>query len=676
MKLKKLSKTFLSLFLAFNMLMPMSNVNFYSGNAYAAEPSQSAGFSPSGGPPSNKSWTSTIVSVASTVGSFFGGCLSKLFQDAFGNLASRLIESTGIFDFDTWFIFSRYGENLVESAKEGKIHDCVERDKEIDNLLQVLLNEDKGNAIITGAAGVGKTALIEGLAYRIAKGDVPEYFKNKKIIRINMVALIAGDTYTGSEKAMARMRAMLKAAESDPDVILFIDEFHQIVNMNAAQLFKTYVERNRVKMIAATTTSEYEYIRIDEALVRRFQEVIVNEPSKYQMMKILNGLKPDIEKKYNIKITNDAISATIEYTDRYMKNKTFPDKALNVIYNVSKIASTNNEQIQKDGKAMPVPIVTRNDVISAISRDVRIPLGEITPKEQEFLDSMEQRVESIVVGQHKAVKKLCGAVRNSRSGVRYSERPNSSLFFTGTSGVGKSKLAQVVGNEIDGLIEIDFSDYTESDAIKRLLNSKIFGYNGGLAEKISRKPYSVVLFDNLEKAHPNTIKSIVSILKKGYILDAKGNEVDFRNAFIVINSKIGEEEMLSCDSCTPTDEVIEKINQKIINHFGEDFFDSLDDVVVFNKLDKDSMSKITDVILDTFENILSDKNIRITVTKEVRDYIYNMPIDDKLGSTSFDRFLSKNIFGILNKAMINKKIKENSSVSYVLNNGKIELKVE
>ena len=295
MKLKKFSKAFLSLFLAFNMLLPVSNVNFYNNSVYAADPPQSEGSPPNGGPHSDKNW---VLSWVSTIGgSFFGGCLTKIFQDTIGNLAARLIESTGIFDFDTWFVFSRYGENLVESAKEGKIHDCVERDKEIDNLLQVLLNEDKGNAIITGAAGVGKTALIEGLAYRIAKGNVPEYFKNKKIIRINMVALIAGDTYTGSEKAMARMRAMLKAAESDPDVILFIDEFHQIVNMHAAELFKTYVERNRVKMIAATTTSEYEYIRSDEALVRRFQEVIVNEPSKYQMMKVLNGLKPDIEKK-------------------------------------------------------------------------------------------------------------------------------------------------------------------------------------------------------------------------------------------------------------------------------------------------------------------------------------------------------------------------------------------
>ena len=492
-----------------------------------------------------------------------------------------------------------------------------------------------------------------------------------------MVALIAGNTYTGSDRAMARLNAMLKAAEKDPNVIVFIDEFHQIVNMNAAELFKTYVERNRVKMIAATTTSEYEYIKSNEALQRRFQEVIVNEPSKYQMMKILNDLKPSIEKKYNIKINNDAISATVEYTDRYMKNKTFPDKALNIIYNVSKMASTNNDKVQEDDdKVSPVPIITRNDIIDAVSRDVRVPLGEITPKDQEFLDSMEQRVESIVVGQHKAVKKLCGAVRNSRSGVKYSERPNSSLFFTGTSGVGKSKLAQVVGNEIDGLIEVDFSDYTESDAIKKLLNSKIFGYNGGLAEKISRKPYSVVLFDNLEKAHPNTIKSVLSILKKGYILDSKGNEVDFRNAFIVINSKIGEQEMLSCDSCTPTDEVIEKINQKIINHFGEDFFDSLDDVVVFNKFNKESMSKIIDVVLDAFENILSDKNIKIKVTKEVRDYIYNMPIDHKLGSASFDKFLSKNIFEVLNKAMINKKIKENSLVSYMLNDGKIELKIE
>lgn len=657
MKLKKIGKSFFSLFLAVSMLMPTSSIGLLKNNVYAVRDS-----------------SSSIRDLGRRIGSFCSGLFGKILQDALGNVVAHWLEATGILDVDTAFILGRYGEDLTKLAKKGKIHDCIERDREIENLLNVLNSDcDKANAIITGPAGVGKTALVEGLAYRIATGNVPDEFKNKKVIRVNMVELIAGNTYTGSDRAPARIRAMLGAAERDPDIILFIDEFHQVAKIRAAELFKTYLERNRVKMIAATTTAEYEYVSSDPALERRFKEIVVNEPSKYQVMKVLDRLRPEIEKKYNIKISNEALSTTVDYTYKYMKDKPFPDKALSVLYNVSKVVSTNSDS--KNNSV--VPTVTRDDIISLISREVRVPLGDITPKEQEFLDSMEQRVKSVVVGQDKAVKKLCHAIKNSRSAIKSDDRPNISLFFTGTSGVGKSKLAQAVGNEIDSFIEVDFANYPESDAVNKLFDSKIFGYNGCLAEKIRRKPYSVVLFDNLEKAHPNTINSILSIIKKGYILDSKGNEIDFRNAFIVLNSKIGENEMLECKSCQPTEEVLEKINEKIKNHFGEDFFDSLDNVVVFNKLDKESVKKILDVSLDSFENILDYKNVKVKISDEVRDYICNMPINHKLGIASFDKVLLKYITKPLNKMVVNKKLKEGDIISYVLgDNGKIELKVE
>ena len=649
MKLKKLGKSCLSLFLACGMLMPVSNVNVYKSNVYAAG--------------EKSAWDNFASKTASRT-------LADLIGRTVGDIFFRFLDAFGLLDLEAWFIHSRYGEDLTESAREGKLHDCIERDKEIDDMLHFLLNEDKGNIMITGPAGAGKTALVEGLAYRIAKGDVPEYFKNKRIIRINMVSLIAGNTYTGSDRAAARVRAMLEAAERDPDIILFIDEFHQMAKINVADLFKTFLERGRVKMIAATTTAEYEYIKKDEAVVRRFTPVVVNEMTKEQTLNVLNSLKPEIQNKYNVRVSNDAISAIVEYTDKYMRNKTFPDKAISVLYTTSKMASVENQN------AAVIPVVTRDDIISFVSREVRIPLGNITSDEQRTLDSLEKRVKNTIIGQDKAVKKLCKAVKNSRSEIKNYNKPHISLFFTGTSGVGKRKLAEAVGKEIDSFIEVDFSNYTGSDAMEQLFSSKIFGYNGRLAEKISRKPYSVVFFDNLEKAHPNTIKSVLSIIRKGYTLDSKGNEVDFRNAFVVINSKIGEKEMLECKSCQPTDEVTAKIDKKIIEKFGEDFFDSLDDVVVFNKLDKDSVKKILDINLNDFEKTLDYKNIEIKVPEEVREFLYNLPIDHKFGMESIDKYLFKYIIKPLNKANMNETIKENSVVNYVLKDGKVELEVE
>lgn len=659
MKLKKLKKVFFSLFLAFSMFAPLPNLGFCNSTADALAFSRIIKFI-----------------IPKSVGRFFSDFFYDFLKKVTTDVLWRFMENRGYLDVDNWGIIVRYGEDLTELARSGRIHDCIERDKEISDLIYTLISEDKGNVMITGAAGVGKTALIEGLACRIATGNVPECFKSKKIIRINMVALIAGNTYNGSDNPVARIRSMLSAAESDPDTILFVDEFHQIARIGAAELFKNYLDRNKVKMIAATTNAEYEYIKSDDALARRFKQIVVNEPSKDQTMQILNRLKPEIEKKYNVKVSKDAISAAIEYTDKYMRGKSFPDKAINVIYTVSKMVSVNNVSTADENGIVSIPTVTGDDVISAISREVRIPFGKVTPKEQEFLDSIEQRVKNVVVGQDKAVKKFCKAIKKSRFGIKNYNRPNCSLFFTGTSGVGKSKLAQVIGNEINSTIEVDFSNYTESDSMKKLLNSKIFGFNGGLAEKIFRKPYSIVIFDNLEKAHPNTIKDVLSIIKKGYILDSKGNEVDFRNAFIVINSKIGEKEMLECPSCIPTNEVTKKINQKIKDCFGEEFFDNLDDVIVFNKLDGNSMKKIVNASMDVLENVLDYKNIKIKITDDVRNFICNMPINHKLGSASYDSFLDKYISKPLNKAFSGQKIKENNIVKFVLNKGKVELKIE
>ena len=566
------------------------------------------------------------------------------------------VKSLRIFNFDAYFVLNSYCENMNDLAKKGKLHDCIGRDKEVNQLIDIISRSDKGNVCVTGTAGIGKTALVEGLAYRISVGNVPDEFKNKKIIKVNMVNLIAGDSYTGSDGAVSRIRSILGYAKDHQDIVLFIDEFHQIVKYNAAEVFKTYLESG-AHVIAATTTAEYSYIARDPALERRFTQMVLGEPTKCQTLEMLKSLKKDWESENGVLISDEALSVATEYTGRYMRGRSYPDKAIDVVIRAARKVARNKKENEKD------LMVNSDDIISVISEQVNIPLGKITDHEREILNSMPERVRNIIKGQDEAVGIFCDVVKKSRAGIDVKDRVQAGFLFAGTPGVGKTELAKVIGNEIGSLIRIDMSQNTSENALKKLFSSKIFGYKGELAEKLLKNPRSVVLFDNIEKAHPSVLQNIVNIVNNGYALNEDGSEVDFRNAFVVLNARIsfGLEK-------SPEMQLIEKL--------GKNTVESMDKIIVFNKLTKEDYKHICKNIIDEEKHNLCSNNITLSVSDKVIEYLCNTEISSDLGAHYLEREIRHKISDVISRMIVDGKIFSGSEVLCDINNGKIEMEVK
>lgn len=571
----------------------------------------------------------------------------------------QIIQAKGWLDPDTWSVMDQYCEDLTKKAKEGKLHDAVGRDRQIKSMMNILSRNGKGNPCVIGEAGVGKTALVEGLAYRIAKGDVPDDFKNKKIIKVNMVSLIAGKAYNNGAGPVGRMRALFETAKKDPNIILFIDEFHQIVQCNAAELFKTYIDSGNIKIIAATTTSEYSYISKDPALERRFTKVFVEEPNDIETLKILKGILHEFEENGHVHISEKALVAAVELTGKYMKNRSYPDKAIDVLSSAAKSVYRENK---RSAKPLDVVTVAEKDIQKIVSDETGIPIGEVSKSESDSLRSLEKRIGSYIKGQDEAITSVSNALRRSRVGMSDNSKPSASFLFAGTPNVGKTALAQCLGSEVGNCIKVDLGQ----EFSKR-----------SLIDKVWKKPRSVVIFDKLEKANISTLNLISEILENGYIFDSSEHKVDFTNTIVVITTNIGSKSIL--DSSDKDDKALIKKNvlDEANKYLGEEFVNQIDEILVFNKLNSDSFKDIVKIFIDSFERDMLKQGIKVKVDESVINSISSVDINHRLGSRQAQNIIRERIKKPIANLMLEEKIKQNSTVVCTCTDGKeIEFKID
>lgn len=606
--------------------------------------------------------TQVMSGITSALISLPGGLITAVFNNVVRALRipiMQIIQAKGWLDPDTYSVMDQYCEDLTQKAKEGNLHDAIGRDKQIKSMMDILTRNGKGNPCVIGEAGVGKTALVEGLAYRIAQGDVPEDFKDKRIIKVNMVSLIAGKAYNNGAGPVGRMRALFETAKKDPNIILFIDEFHQIVQCNAAELFKTYIDNGNIKIIAATTNTEYGYIAKDPALERRFTKVFVEEPNEIETLKMLKGISSEFEENGNVHISEKALISAVELTGRYMKDRHYPDKAIDIVSSAARAAYRENKC-----SASPLDFVTltEKDVQKEVSKATGIPIGEISKSESESLRSLEKRIGSYIKGQDEAIKSVSDAVRRSRAGMSDSSKPCASFLFAGTPNVGKTALAQCLGSEVGKCVKVD-------------LGQEFLKYS--LIEEIKKKPYSVVIFDKLERANVPTLNIISEILENGYIFDGNGQKVDFTNTIVVITTNIGSKSILSItdkdDKVVVKKNVLDELNKCL----GESFVNQVDDVLVFNKLNYESFKDVVKIFINSFERDMLKQGIKVKVDESVINSISSVDINHRLGSRQAQNIIRERIKKPIANLMLEEKIKQNSTVVCTCTDGKeIEFKID
>ncbi len=676
----------------------------------------------------------------------------------------------------------KYGRNITESARAGKIDPVIGRDEEIRSITRILSRKTKNNPVLIGEPGVGKTAIVEGLASRIIKGDVPNSLKNKTIWELDMGALIAGAKYRGEFED--RLKAVLKEVkESDGSIIMFIDEIHMIVGagalegaMDAGNMLKPMLARGEIHCIGATTLNEYrKYIEKDGALERRFQKIQVKEPTVMDTITILRGLKTRLETYHGVTIKDSALVAASTLSDRYITDRFLPDKAIDLVdeacatikvqmesvpTNLDKLTrdimrlEVEREAIKKEkddiSKARvseideklsvlkdrektlrsnweeekkinnkikekkeeienanirleqaesnydletaarlrhgQIPALTKeleelkretkkgilSDVVddesiaSIVSKWTNVPVSKLVGGEKEKLLHLEDNLKKRVKGQDSAIHLVSDAIIRARAGIKDPNRPIGSFIFLGPTGVGKTEIAKSLAYELFDderhMIRIDMSEYMESHSVARLIGSPpgYVGYDDGgqLTEAVRRNPYSIVLFDEIEKAHRDVFNILLQILDDGRITDSQGRTVDFKNTIIIMTSNLGSEYIL--ENASGKDKLIEA---ELHRTFKPEFLNRIDEIITFNSLSKDVVYQILDKIISEVQDRLADKHIKISLTDVAKDYIVENSYDEKYGARPIKRFVSKNIETLIAKEIIEDKIKFGSTIT-------------
>lgn len=606
-----------------------------------------------------------------------------------------------------------FGRDLTELARRGKLDPIIGRDDEIERVSQILSRRKKNNPVLIGEPGVGKTAIAEGLAQRIVAGKVPQTLENKRIVSLDMAALVAGTKYRGQFEE--RMKAVMNEIVNSKDVILFLDELHTIVgaggaegSLDASNIFKPSLSRGEIQCIGATTLNEYrKYIEKDGALERRFQTIMVDPPSTEDTKKILYGLKSKYEEHHRIVITEEAIDAAVKLSDRYITGKFQPDKAIDVIDEAgSKIhlatctrpevfekleeelvelqrdkdkAVKNQEferaaqlrdelkmkrekldQMKRDweqGKGQERVSLTSEDVSCVVSKMTGIPLFKLEEKESKKLLRMEDELKKRIVGQQEAITVISRAIRRNRAGLGDPRRPIGSLIFLGPTGVGKTELARALASAMfedeNSLVRIDMSEYMEKFSVSRLIGAPpgYVGYEEGgqLTEKVRRKPYSVVLLDEIEKAHPDVFNILLQLFDDGALTDSFGRRVDFRNTVVIMTSNLGAREIKGGKTLgfqkEGADSSYEQMKQKLLEEtrrtFNPEFLNRIDEIIVFHALGMQEVLQIIDILLADVSKRLKDKGIDFELTSRAKEFVAEKGFNPTFGARPLKRTIQK-----------------------------------
>ncbi len=671
-------------------------------------------------------------------------------QKLFAELLKLISEDSPINSFNseqkdiTTPTLNQYSKDLTEMAKENKLDPVIGREDEVERIVEILSRRTKNNPVLIGEPGVGKTAVVEGLATCITEGKVPEVLKNKRLVSLDMSSMIAGAKYRGDFEE--RLKKCLAEIKKNGNIVLFIDELHTIIGagsaegaMDAANILKPLLSRGEVQIIGATTLNEYrKHIEKDSALERRFQPVTVPEPSPEDTILILKGLRDKYEAHHKVKITDEAINSAVKLSTRYINDRYLPDKAIDLIdeacskvklknitepdsiskleKQIEKLSKEKEEAVisQDFEKAAKVrdeekkvkdkldkerkkweektkadkPEVTEEDVCIVIARSIKVPVTKLTETEGENLKNLDKILKNRVIGQDEAVESLSRAIKRGRVGLKDPKRPIGSFMLLGPTGVGKTELTKALSEALfsdeNAMIRLDMSEYMEPHSVSKLIGSPpgYVGYEDGgqLTEKVRRKPYSIVLFDEIEKAHPDVFNMLLQILEDGRLTDSNGRVVNFKNTVIIMTSNAGIKNISEkkhigfvskADKEKDYEEIKEEVNSELKKIFRPEFLNRLDEIIVFRKLDSESIEKITKLMLEEFAKRVKEQDIHIEFTDELVKHISKVGFDEVYGARPLRRAIQREIEDKFAEAMLDSKVKTGDKVKINYINDKI-----
>lgn len=629
-----------------------------------------------------------------------------------------------------------YGTNLTEKARNHQIDKVIGREKEIERMIQILNRRTKNNPCLIGEPGVGKTALAQGLALRIANGDIPAKLMNKEVYLLDMTATIAGTQFRGQFEA--RMKQIIDECKSEKNIILVIDEIHNIVgagdaehSMNAANILKPSLADGTIQLIGTTTLNEYrKYIEKDSALERRFQPIIVEEPTVSDTIDILKGIKSYYETYHKVTIPDHVITNLVKMAERYIHDRFFPDKAIDILdeacskinlnnkdlYNLELLKNKFNEVLAEKEEAaeadstedykkaaelkmkecqlkdeitkleakLKPQILTDEDIAKVIESWTKIPVQKITEEETEKLLTLESNLHKHVIGQDEAVEAVSRAIRRNRAGLKSVKRPPS-FIFVGPTGVGKTELAKSLALEIfgksDAIIRIDMSEYMESNSTTKLIGSPpgYVGYDdaGQLTEKVKRHPYSIILFDEIEKAHHDVFNLLLQVLDDGRLTDSKGNTISFENTIIIMTSNVGSTSNVNSIGFGSSTELKKnKILESMKEVFRPEFLNRIDEIICFNALTENELNQIITLMINDTQKILNDRNIKINISESGKKYLIEKGTDIKYGARPLRRAVQRYLEDELSDMILKKELLDGQTVDIDCKNDKLTFKVK